>query len=81
MSELAMQFRITNRGREALKVIALKADGETWNVSQEIVPGNTFLVTATGRKSEDQFEFDIDEQGLTLWTWSDCQAIKIERDE
>jgi len=81
MSELAVQFRITNSGRDTLKVVALKANGGVWNVSRNIDPGNIFLVNASGKKSEDKLEFEFDEQGLTLWTWSDCEAISIERDE
>ena len=81
MSELAIRFRITNSGRDTLGVVALKADGEAWDVSQEMAPGSAFLVTANGQKSEDQFEIDIDEHGITLWTWSECEAISIERDE
>jgi hypothetical protein len=81
MSELAIRFRITNSGRDTLGVVALKANGGAWGVSQDITPGSAFLVTASGQKSEDQFEIDIDEQGLTLWTWSECEAISIERDQ
>lgn len=81
MSELAIRFRITNSGRDTLGVVALKANGGAWNVSQDIAPGSTFVVNASGRKSEDEFEIDFDEQGLTLWTWSECEAISIERDQ
>jgi len=81
MSELAIRFRITNSGRDTLGVVALKVDGGVWDVSQDIAPGSASLVTASGQKSEDQFEVDIDEQGLTLWTWSACDAISIERDK
>ena len=50
-------------------------------MSQDIAPRSTFLVNASGQKSEDEFEIDIDEQGLTLWTWSACEAISIECDQ
>jgi hypothetical protein len=81
ISELAVRFRITNSGRDTLRVVALKANGAAWNVSQDIAPGNTGLVNASGQKSDDEFEIDLDEQGLTLWTWSECEAITIERDQ
>jgi hypothetical protein len=80
MSELAIRFRIANSGSDALMVVALKANGATWNVAQGIAPGSTGLVNASGQKSDDEFEIDLDEQGLTLWTWSGCEAITIERD-
>ena len=81
MSELAIRFKIRNTGRDTLRVVALKADGAAWNVSQDIAPGSTGLVNASGRKSDDDFEIDLDEDGLTLWTWSQCEALTIERDQ
>ena len=81
MSELATRFRIRNSGRDTLRLVALKADGAAWNVSQDIAPGDTALVNVSGQKSDDDFEIDLDEDGLTLRTWSECEALTIERDQ
>jgi hypothetical protein len=82
MNELAIRFRITNSGRNTskglLRLQRMEALGTCLRTSHRKACS---LSTAADRSPRDEFESDIDEQGLTLWTWSESEAVSIESDQ